>query len=361
MQPDLHTVKDAAQGRWPGILAAIGIPAQSLRNRHQPCPCCGGRDRFRFDDKDGRGTFYCSHWPGESGDGFHLVMHFLGCGLHEAVQAVTAALGMGGGLPESRTAVKPPKTRTDGDRDRLARLVSIWESSAVLRDSDPVTAYLQGRGLVLGDALPDNIRFHAELPYWVQTAAGKPHCIGRFPAMVAAIRNSGGELQGLHCTYLQANYAKDGSHIPAFNKLAARHPETGEALPAKKMQSRRSGSLKGCAVPLWPHEGRLLVCEGIETALAACALFGWPVWACLSAHGLQALALPEGVKELLIVADHDEPRPVGYLAAHALAVRAIKQGIKTRIWQPEYPGDALDELHRRHRPAHAVLQRLQAT
>lgn len=355
MKTDIHTIRDAAQGRWPGILAAIGIPAQSLRNRHQPCPCCGGRDRFRFDDKDGRGTFYCSHWPGESGDGFHLIMHFLGCGLPEAVQTVAAVLGMGEELPASQAAVKPPRTRTDWDKDKLARMVFLWEESAILRDSDPVTAYLRGRGLVLADDLPANIRFHSQLPYWVQTAAGKPYCIDRFPAMVAAIRNTGGELQGLHSTFLQA----DGRG--GFTKLAASHPESGEALPAKKMQSRRPGSLKGCAVPLWPHDGRLLLCEGIETALAARELFGWPVWACLSANGLQSLVLPEGVQELLIVADHDAPRPVGYQAAHALAVRSIKQGIKTRIWQPEYPGDALDELHRRQRPTYAILQSLRAT
>ena len=34
-------------------------------------------------------------------------MHFLGCGLNEAVQTVTTALNVGGGLPEKRqTAVK---------------------------------------------------------------------------------------------------------------------------------------------------------------------------------------------------------------------------------------------------------------
>ena len=99
-----------------------------------------------------------------------------------------------------------------------------------------------------------------------------------------------------------------------------------------------------------PDNGHLLVCEGIETALAARLLFGWPVWACLSANGLQSLALPADVQELLIVADHDEPRPVGYQAAHALAVRAIKAGIKCRIWQPEEMGDALDEWQKGAQP-----------
>ena len=65
------TVRTAAQGQWRSILPALGVPAETLRNQHQPCPCCGGRNRFRFDDKEGRGTFICSHWGNGGGDGFH--------------------------------------------------------------------------------------------------------------------------------------------------------------------------------------------------------------------------------------------------------------------------------------------------
>ena len=97
--------------------------------------------------------------------------------------------------------------------------------------------------------------------------------------------------------------------------------------------------------------------EGIETALAAHELFALPVWACLSANGMKSLVLPDGLQELLIVADHDSPSPVGYEAAHSLAVRAIKQGIKVRLWQPEEENaNALDELNRRKRPAWAIVE-----
>ena len=105
------------------------------------------------------------------------------------------------------------------------------------------------------------------------------------------------------------------------------------------------------------EQGRLCVAEGIETALAAHELFALPVWACLSANGMKSLVLPDGLQELLIVADHDSPSPVGYEAAHSLAVRAIKQGIKVRLWQPEEENaDALDELNRRKRPAWAIVE-----
>ena len=48
------------QHRWLAILPALGVPSHFLRNKHGPCPVCGGKDRFRFDDKDGKGTFFCN-------------------------------------------------------------------------------------------------------------------------------------------------------------------------------------------------------------------------------------------------------------------------------------------------------------
>ena len=64
-------LKDRALGRWRGILPALGVPAKALSNRHGPCPMCGGKDRFRFDDKGGRGTWICSKCG--AGDGIELV------------------------------------------------------------------------------------------------------------------------------------------------------------------------------------------------------------------------------------------------------------------------------------------------
>ena len=51
---------NAARGRWPSILQALGVDPKFLRNEHGPCPHCGGKDRFRFDDRL-NGSFFCSH------------------------------------------------------------------------------------------------------------------------------------------------------------------------------------------------------------------------------------------------------------------------------------------------------------
>ncbi|HBB1126168.1 TPA: hypothetical protein J0727_004813, partial [Escherichia coli] len=53
--PSVSTISGAAIGRWPYILSALGIKVPSA-GHHGACPACGGKDRFRLDDKAGRGT-----------------------------------------------------------------------------------------------------------------------------------------------------------------------------------------------------------------------------------------------------------------------------------------------------------------
>jgi len=61
MKPDLTEIKNAAYGRWPEIHAALGIPAKLLNTRkHQPCPHCGGKDRYRYTDHKHGGGYICN-------------------------------------------------------------------------------------------------------------------------------------------------------------------------------------------------------------------------------------------------------------------------------------------------------------
>ena len=98
-----------------------------------------------------------------------------------------------------------------------------------------------------------------------------------------------------------------------------------------------------------PENGRLVIAEGIETALAARELYkayDWGLCAALSANSMEKFQFLNGIKEIVIIADNDTPRPVGYRAAYDLAMRAINQGIKASIWQSKTPGYyALDELN----------------
>ncbi|EAA8689732.1 DNA primase [Salmonella enterica] len=83
-----ETVKQAC-GHWPRILPALGVKV--IKNRHQSCPVCGGSDRFRFDDKEGLGTWFCNQCG--AGDGLKLVEKVFGVTPSEAAGKVNAVTG----------------------------------------------------------------------------------------------------------------------------------------------------------------------------------------------------------------------------------------------------------------------------
>jgi len=86
-------VAAAACGHWPSVLEALGIVVPSGR-KHGPCPACGGKDRFRLDDKEGRGTFICNECG--AGDGLDLVAKTTGKPLKEAAAMVAPLVGLSG-------------------------------------------------------------------------------------------------------------------------------------------------------------------------------------------------------------------------------------------------------------------------
>lgn len=354
MGVSFDSLKAAAHGRWREILPRLGIPAECLTNKHRSCPICGGRDRFRFDDKDGRGTFFCNQCG--AGDGFKLAALHLNTDFSGAAQAVADAMGLSGHPTPARPCplVRPVQGGHNGTADdeqaakaNRAKLTERLRHARPIGANGAVSGYLTGRGLQAVTGLHDLLETEAD--YWLQTADGRPVRIGTFPAMLAAIRDPSGELLGLHTTYLSHNGT-------GWQKLQAVHPETGEPLPARKIHAVRSGSIKGGGVMLkQPLEGHLIVGEGIESTLAAFELFGRPagygLCATLNAGNMARLVLPQGIGKLVIAGDHDAPRPVGQNAAHDLGARAIKQGIDTSLWLPDCKGhDPLDHLNHFKQP-----------
>lgn len=110
-------VVDLAQGRWVEILSTVGgIPVSYLDNHHKPCPSCrDGQDRFRFDDLDGNGTWFCSHCGGKDGaggggTGMSLLMRVRGWDFKQAARAVEDHLGISKPTPSPVTPrpIKPP-------------------------------------------------------------------------------------------------------------------------------------------------------------------------------------------------------------------------------------------------------------
>jgi putative DNA primase/helicase len=101
---------DAARGRWPEILASLAsLSDKQLSDEHQPCPLCGGTDRYRFDDLDGSGSWFCNqcggkHQSGGAGNGIELLMRLKGWDFKEAARRVEELLGLPTKKPSAFTS-----------------------------------------------------------------------------------------------------------------------------------------------------------------------------------------------------------------------------------------------------------------
>jgi DNA-binding MarR family transcriptional regulator len=82
---------DAAHGLWPDILTSFGVSPTALNGKHHPCPACGGKDRFRFTDRNGDGDYYCSGC--DPGKGISLVAKVNGWSYAEAARRVDEMIG----------------------------------------------------------------------------------------------------------------------------------------------------------------------------------------------------------------------------------------------------------------------------
>ncbi len=149
-----QTIQQAAHGRWPFILSALGADASALDGKHHPCPACGGTDRFRFDDKGGNGSHICSQCG--AGDGFALLQKMHGCDFKEAAKLVENALGIEGSKPPSKEqqaayrkkmeAQRKKREAKEAEARRLAaeKANRLWEAAAPAPDDHP---YLQRKGV----------------------------------------------------------------------------------------------------------------------------------------------------------------------------------------------------------------------
>jgi len=297
MQAIKTRTADEAVGRWPGILQQLGIDPAYLSKKHGPCPICAGKDRYRFDDKAGRGTWICSHCG--SGDGFQLLQRVVGWSFSEAAKQVDRIVGT---VPAGPIAPE----RTDASKIRV--LTQVWETSKAVVHGDPVWRYLNRRlGL---EQVPPGLRLHPGLRYTDDDGVD----LGRFPAMIARIQYPDGTGASIHRTYLTDDGQK--APVPQPKKIMA-----GKPLNTGAVRLAAAGTTLGIA-------------EGIETALAASIRFSVPVWAATNAVLLEAWVPPEGVERVVIAGDNDASF-TGQAAAYGLARRLVQKGLAVEIRIPD--------------------------
>ena len=331
-------VKLLAVNHWPEILMAAGIDKDSLRDVHGPCPVCAGKDRFRFDNLEGTGSYYCNNPHHGAGDGFKLLMSYRDMTFAEAAKFVRDYFGDRPVEAITKTP-KPDQNKPDDEAIRK-RLNQVARACSRIIAGDAAWRYLKGtRGLELSE-IPRALKLHPKLGYYEKGDGGKTIKVGDYPAMIAVISGPDGKPVNLHRTYL----TRIGAKAPV--------PE-----PKKSMSGFKA---RGGAIRLYPAGKVLAVAEGIETALAVHCLTGLPVWSTVSAPLMESLVVPEYVEEVKIFADNDIPDSNGVrrgaVAADVLRERLEKEGKRVTVITPKVEGTDfadvwLERLKRLHKQA----------
>jgi putative DNA primase/helicase len=312
MRYDAHAIHAAlgANG-WLEVLRGVGIDESFLKDRHGPCPICGGRDRYRFDNRHGRGDYFCNNKGCGAGDGFKLVMGALGVDFREARNRIMVLAGL------SEESSRPIASRTSAPiqeperADPTQRVRKILRESCLIEDCEPVRCYLASR--CLWPLPPEHsLRAHPSVEYWTKDDDGRPLLVGRYAALVAAVRDMCGELVTAHVTYVESSGQKLQSHDPRklLSPLTAR---------------------EGCAVQLMPHGETLGIAEGIETAVSASRMHEVPVWAALNTSLLSKWEPPSSVHKVIVFADRD----VAGLDAATKLMERLQERVRLVIKTPQ--------------------------
>ena len=297
---------EIASGKWGYVLPALGVTQAFLKNRHGPCPMCGGKDRFRYDDKDGRGSWICNQCG--AGDGYKLLQELHGWDFPQALAEVKKVVGS---APVEQRPVEQLDTH------KMALIRRTWDEARPVEYGDPVEMYLRRRVGV--SDIPAAIRYHAKLAYKYPNGQ-----VGYLPSMVAKVVDVSGLGVSLHRTYLTLDGHKADVDSP------------------KKVMSGKP--IDGAAIRLGPISNHIGIAEGIETAFAASALFEHTVWSVISSSGIKSFTPPEEITRITIYADNDE-KFGGQSAAYALAHKLACAGFDVGVRVPTVVGwDWVDEL-----------------
>jgi len=288
----LHANDDGAYAQPKKIVRALG--GQWLGNYGMAC-CPAHQDRtpsLSVTQKNGRLLFYCH----------------AGCSQGDVISALrSTGLWLGRGHAKREISLSTVGEEEQSRHSAFAR--EVWEKSVRVEGTGGET-YLDFRGLPI--PATDALRFNN----------GLKHPSGDvWPALVALVtRGYDGLPLGIHRTFL----ARDGSGKAPVD-------------PSKMML----GPCSGGAVRFADPGDMLMVGEGIETTLSAMKATKWPAWAALSTSGLRNLELPPEVRDVIILADGDEP---GEAAALHAKYRWRRQGRHVRIARPPRGSDFNDVL-----------------
>lgn len=303
-QLNIGDIAKAARGQWESIFTALGITVPA-RGKHGACPVCGGKDRFHFDDKEGRGTWICRQCEGkQAGYGLDLVCKATGKDNKAASMLVAQFLGLSAGL--DREAIKANEVRAkhqaeqERQREQAKHKAAAELAQNILNQCQPAKEhpYLVGKGLADCEVLT------------LQN-----------PVMVGNVELK----QGV-------------SVIPLYN--AAGELTTCQTIDDTGHKYLLAGGRKAGSFHCIQGSEVLAICEGYATGLSVHLATGFTVYCAIDAGNLRVVA--EAVRaqypsaEIILAADNDanHKENIGLLKAQATA-----DAIGGVVALPPVPGD----------------------
>lgn len=269
-------------GKWRDIFDKTGVSLSILNGKNQACPMCGGKDRFRYRNRNESGDWICNSCG--AGDGIALIMRVNNWDFKTAKIQIEPLIG-------NARVIEKPKIDEETRRKNLREL---WRSSKPITSDTPAGRYLTNRTGI--KKYPACLRSVESMSYYdgMETRT--------FPGMIAVLRDYHGKPNHIHRTYLT---------------------EDGQKAPVEFPRRMMPGSIeRGSAVRLCPIKYRIGVAEGIETAISATVVHLIPTWAVLGTSGMKSWLPPPGVLEVYIFGDND----LGYggqLAAYTLGYNLL--------------------------------------
>ena len=254
-------VTAAAHGQWREILTANGINLPSGRH-HGACPICmAGKDRFRFIDRDGRGTWVCSQCPSDNnqkvahGDGLNLYQQATGQSMSAAIRSLANYLGLSGSMSaadHARIEKQRQKAAKDAgqqrqkearQREAAAALANLMADEALIIDAAE-HPYLKRKGYAGFPVFTLARTYHHEVD-------GKQYSY-RAGCLLHSIRDNKAEI-------ISAELVTDGGRktsLAGGSKAGVFIVEPPVDMPTKEVE-------------------HLFICEGVATGYAIREIFGF--------------------------------------------------------------------------------------
>lgn len=312
---------------WIPTLIRLGVDSSFLNGKHGPCLFCGGKDRWRFTNYQGKGVFICNQCTPEGGNGAEIVMRLFGCSYGEAMDEI------------KEKAVVAPKTNGKAIKEKefkenREKFLSIYKSLKPGRDT-PAEKYLRSRKITF----PTPFKYHQSESkiitlgcFWIDSY------LQGFGAMAWKVIDylSGGITQ-LHLTVLTEEGKKAPLQQPKlYTKSIMELPK----------ESHRFAPL------VLSDPKRIVLTEGIETGLSVHEIFKIidagivppTIIACLDAGMLSRFRPAPGLPadaEYMICADNDQSE-TGINSAKACHARIISEpGFRgtANIYMPSETGE----------------------